>query len=394
MRRLLLIRWPVLLAIGVVAFGVAAAYLAFAEKEYEAVAKIQISPVRQEDDTFAGFSVFREDTDEASAAETAAALVETSGVAAAAAIRLRADRDELVDAVDADGSGRSTVVDIRARADSAQRAAQIANAFADEFVAQRSARFQAELARATDRLRERLRGVSSTRRDQPPALQLVERLAALESYVGEPDPTVTVVSDALAPKNHAWPRTLPVLGAAAAAWLLGALGWLLALWLAARGRRGEFVVAPAPEPDVPGDHRIARRETQLEERVRAVARREREVVRRAGELAARERALREREELAAAEPPPPSEPEPEPEPQPEVEVAGPVATLAVASDSDALNLGTLERLVDEHGAAFPDRLDEWQAYLFYFRGHATNEGFLPPSFDPLVDEVFGDLLDR
>jgi len=81
--------------------------------------------------------------------------------------------------------------------------------------------------------------------------------------------------------------------------------------------------------------------------------------------------------------------EPEPEPEPEPELAVPAELLGPAG---AWNVVALERLVDKRGSEFPDRVEEWQAYLFFLREHASMEGTLPPSFDALVDEAFHELL--
>ena len=115
--------------------------------------------------------------------------------------------------------------------------------------------------------------------------------------------------------------------------------------------------------------------------MRRVTERERALARQAGELAAREREL----ERIAAEPAAGAEPEPEPEP----ELAIPAELLGPAG---AWNVVALERLVAERGSEFPDRVEEWQAYLFFLREHASMEGALPPSFDALVDEAFHELL--
>ena len=56
------------------------------------------------------------------------------------------------------------------------------------------------------------------------------------------------------------------------------------------------------------------------------------------------------------------------------------------------NLNRIERLVEEHAAANPQRVDEWRYYLLYLREHAEIGGALPRSFDWLVWEAFGDLL--
>ena len=53
------------------------------------------------------------------------------------------------------------------------------------------------------------------------------------------------------------------------------------------------------------------------------------------------------------------------------------------------NLDALERLVDQRRQLEPDRVEEWETYLFLLREHATVDGALPPSFDALVADVFG-----
>jgi hypothetical protein len=54
----------------------------------------------------------------------------------------------------------------------------------------------------------------------------------------------------------------------------------------------------------------------------------------------------------------------------------------------------LERVVSDRRDAFPTRVEEWETYLFLLRDHASIDGSLPRSFDPLIADVFGDVLDR
>ena len=58
------------------------------------------------------------------------------------------------------------------------------------------------------------------------------------------------------------------------------------------------------------------------------------------------------------------------------------------------NLDSLERLVEQHGRAFPARLDEWRYYLLYLREFADARGNLPRPFDWLVYTEFEELLDQ
>jgi septal ring factor EnvC (AmiA/AmiB activator) len=58
----------------------------------------------------------------------------------------------------------------------------------------------------------------------------------------------------------------------------------------------------------------------------------------------------------------------------------------------ARNIEALEALVERHAGDFPDRADEWRLYVAYLRDFADGEGHLPDTFDGLVADVFGDLL--
>lgn len=147
------------------------------------------------------------------------------------------------------------------------------------------------------------------------------------------------------------------------------------------------------------DRDLNEREKLLEQRVKLVTEREVKLARRAGELAAkdvtfseREREIAERERKAAdaeslallREPEPEPEPEREPEPAPE-----PVVIPVEAAGR--WNLDDLERRVNEQPGASPEQIEERRMYLFYLRAHADIDGRLPPSFDTLIAEVFGEL---
>jgi hypothetical protein len=73
------------------------------------------------------------------------------------------------------------------------------------------------------------------------------------------------------------------------------------------------------------------------------------------------------------------------------EVAEDIA-VAPPNGTFGFNLAQLESLVDAARERYPDRFDEWQAYVFYLRDHAEIDGSLPPNFHPLVEDVFAELL--
>ena len=56
------------------------------------------------------------------------------------------------------------------------------------------------------------------------------------------------------------------------------------------------------------------------------------------------------------------------------------------------NLTELERLVEERGREFPERIDEWASYLFFLRDYAEPDGSVPASFDWLIEDEFAELV--
>ncbi len=182
--------------------------------------------------------------------------------------------------------------------------------------------------------------------------------------------------------------------------IAGLAGLILGLAVAVMRARGLPEVAPAGAAGV--DPGVERR---LRKRIDEVSKRERAMAKRAGELAARERALgeqaaaleRRRHELEEREAAPESEPvavavaEPEPQPVEEPPAAEEPAVPVPAPGEGGWTIEALERLVGEHRDASPERVEEWETYLFLLRGHAEIDGSIPSNFDALIDEVFGDI---
>ena len=122
-----------------------------------------------------------------------------------------------------------------------------------------------------------------------------------------------------------------------------------------------------------------RAERELRARTDDAAATKRELAERAGEVAAREKEL---EAAAGAPAPEPVQPEPVPEP------SAPPAPAATA----AWNLNELEKAVQARTNPSPEQAEEWRTYLFLLREHATQDGVLPRSFEPLIREVFAEVL--
>jgi hypothetical protein len=58
------------------------------------------------------------------------------------------------------------------------------------------------------------------------------------------------------------------------------------------------------------------------------------------------------------------------------------------------DLAALGRLVETRGHRYPERIDEWRAYLRSLRGLAGPDGTLSPNLDGLIWNVFGPLLEQ
>jgi len=142
--------------------------------------------------------------------------------------------------------------------------------------------------------------------------------------------------------------------------------------------------------------KLAAREQELDERAAALAAAEREVGSRTRELASSERKLadraaeiamskRELEVLAAAPPPPP--PEPVSVPQVDSEPTLPPRT-------GTWNLNELQAAVDAYADPTPEQAENWRTYLYFVREHASPDGTLPRSLDPLIADVFAEIVHR
>jgi hypothetical protein len=182
--------------------------------------------------------------------------------------------------------------------------------------------------------------------------------------------------------------------------LIGALVGVLLGAAAFYVLAGEAKHAPVVPADDPG---LRERERMLDERVKGITARERALAERAGQLAAQARDLEEREaalaeaQPAAAAPPPEPEPEPEPAPEPKPESTPepePVPVPPRVVYAGAWNVSDLQRAVDAQSDVSREQAEEWRAYLFFLRGHAAVDGSLPRQFDGLIEDVFGEMLDR
>jgi capsular polysaccharide biosynthesis protein len=99
----------------------------------------------------------------------------------------------------------------------------------------------------------------------------------------------------------------------------------------------------------------------------------------------------EPEPVPEPEPEPVPEPELEPEPEPEPE---PEAEPEPEPSPGEWSVAGLERLVEARAGAFPERAEEWRAYLEALATQADSRGILPTRLDPLVRDVFAELIEE
>src|SRR5579862_4262957 len=138
---------------------------------------------------------------------------------------------------------------------------------------------------------------------------------------------------------------------------------------------------------------LEERERAVAERIATVSQRELELARRAAALAVREREVAQPQGPQLPPPPPPPPPPPEPEPLPPPPPPPLVEPPQPAEEQRGRwNVLALDRLVEQRGPEFPDRLQEWTSYLYSLRAYASPDGTLPSSFDALIEETFAELL--
>jgi capsular exopolysaccharide synthesis family protein len=196
----------------------AIAYVATADKVYKADADLLVTPVTGDDPTLTGLPLLRESADPTRDVETAARLVTTRDVAARAKRQLHlADPPSgLLHKVEAEPVAQSNIVSITASASSAKLARDLANAFADGVVAERSEELRRSIDQRIPRLRERVSSGETGGGPDSPASELSQLTSLKESG----DPTLRVETRAATPPSQSEPRPVLTLGAGLLAGLI------------------------------------------------------------------------------------------------------------------------------------------------------------------------------
>jgi succinoglycan biosynthesis transport protein ExoP len=192
--------WLVVIAL-VVTTAASVLYVVTAQKTYEAEAQLLITPTPATDPVLASLGLLVESSDPTRDVETATQLVKTPQVAAVVKEKLHStdSTQTLLSKVASDPVAQSNLVAVTATADSPEQARDLANAFVDSTVQQRTTAFQDEV---NTRLAQ-LKGSSTAGND----------IGELEALQGAPDPNFRVSTRAETPSGPASPR--PALSLAA-----------------------------------------------------------------------------------------------------------------------------------------------------------------------------------
>jgi Mrp family chromosome partitioning ATPase len=221
--------WLYVLLTVALAVAAAGAYVALAEKRYEATSDLVVAAAPN--DVTAALPVLR---GAAGRDVGAAALLAKSPEVASqvrAELGLRMGPSELGELIRVSTDRQAGTLSITGIGGSPDAAAAIANAFAGALLAVRTERFQEQLRGAIERTSRRLAALSD-RPQSREARMLSTRLADYRTLTDQPDPTVQLVGAAAVPSEPAWPRPLATLLVAGIGGLL--LGLVVAVALELR----------------------------------------------------------------------------------------------------------------------------------------------------------------
>jgi Mrp family chromosome partitioning ATPase/capsular polysaccharide biosynthesis protein len=199
--------WTLVLCFVVLAVLGAGAYVLLADEKYRAEANLLVAPIPQGDATLLGIPLIRE-ANETRGVLTAARLIKTPQIAQAVVERLGLEIrfDQLLARVEVIPQEQSNVVTVVAEAGTPSAAAALANAFVEVIIARRKAEFQRGLRQIMQRLSDRLESIPGDRQDSAEAASISERLSSLRTLVGASDPTLSILSPAVAPREPISPR--------------------------------------------------------------------------------------------------------------------------------------------------------------------------------------------
>ncbi|HEY0417362.1 MAG TPA: hypothetical protein VGC78_13340 [Gaiellaceae bacterium] len=195
--RVLRERWPVIVATALVCVAAGLITQQLLPTSYSAEADVQILPIDNSDSTFVGVDVFRNlSSDTTPNVLTLARYIQTPATATIALhnLHLKTTSTELLTHISVQPLSQTNIVAVDAKASTAKQAATLANAFADATIQRRTQDVQVGVRAVIARLQQQV-----SRGGGPALLPVQQRLSALRSLVGLPDPTTSVLNRADVP---------------------------------------------------------------------------------------------------------------------------------------------------------------------------------------------------
>jgi Mrp family chromosome partitioning ATPase len=213
-----------IIACTILAVVVAAIYTQVAPKRYSAEAQMLVSPADAGDVALSTLPVLHGTSDPTRDTLTAAGLITNPQVAQAVvkALHLNISADDVLSKVTATPVGQSNLIALQATDGSAAVAQRLANAFADQVVATRTANLHVALATVIPGLQAQLQ--AETPAERVANSTLTSELSQLQALKSSPDPTITISARAGLPLAPYTPRTKLALVAGLIAGLVLGIG--------------------------------------------------------------------------------------------------------------------------------------------------------------------------
>jgi tyrosine-protein kinase len=217
--------------------AIALLYVATATKMYDAEADLLVTPVSGDNPVLNSLGLIRESADPTRDVETASKLVTNTNVASRVKKALNSDRSpgSLLSSVKAEPVAQSNVVAVTASDSSPQGARNLANAFARQAAADRTAQLHQQVNQLIPQLQAQLEQGGAA---APGQTSLGDQIAQLQTLRASPDPTMRVQTEATLPTGPSSPRpALSLLGGIIAGLILGVVAAFAAQVLDPRLRR-------------------------------------------------------------------------------------------------------------------------------------------------------------
>jgi tyrosine-protein kinase len=231
--------WLIVLAV-LITTGISILYVVTAAKIYDAEADLLITPVSGSDPVLTSLGLISNSADPTRDVETASRLVTNIDVAERVRRQLHSSESAqaLLNKVAAEPVAQSNIVAVTAHQTSPQGAQTLANAFATQAVAERTAQMHNQIDRQLPSLQAQASGNGGAQQLGATTTSIDAQIAELEVLRTAPDPTMRVETLASLPSGQASPRPLlSVVGGILAGLILGIAAAFAAQSLDPRLRR-------------------------------------------------------------------------------------------------------------------------------------------------------------